>query len=248
MPEVSLHPSSQGFVRTPHPFSTIRSVRGTIPLDLVGGPLERYDLIYADPPWLYKNRSEAGADRNATSWYDCLPLEEIAAFPVGDLAAENCMLAGWCTDPLLPQQLQLYMDWGFEYVTVGFVWVKLNKKVGVRRIVDYVKDVFMGNGYWSRCNNEYIMLAKRGQPQRKSASVRQTVFHPRLRHSEKPLVFRTHLEELIAGDRRIELFSRRDPTPDWDVWGNQTGIIEANGITKRHYVPPIAPIPLFEAA
>ncbi len=231
-----------------HPFADIRSVHGQVPLDLVGGPAERYDLIYADPCWSFDAWSEKGNDRNAKSWYDCMSVEELKALPVGDLASDNCMLACWATYPCLADALEVIEAWGFTYVTVGFVWIKLNKKVGLRRIIDLAKDVFMSTGYWTRSNSEIVILAKKGQPQRASRGVREIVHAPRAGHSEKPLVFRELLEELLVADRRIELFCRHNADENWDAWGNQVGAHDAGTIKKRKTAPDASPAPLLEAA
>src|SRR3546814_9992853 len=64
-------------------------------------------------------------------------------------------------------------------------------------------------------SNEYtILLGKRGSPKRRSASVRQTVFAPLGKHSEKPLVFRSEIEKLMEGRRRIELFRSEEHTSE----------------------------------
>lgn len=231
---------------TRHPFADIRSVHGEIKLDLLGGPRDRYDLIYADPCWSFNNWSEKGEDRNAKAWYDCMSAEELKALPVGDLASDNCMLACWATYPCLIDALEVIKHWGFTYVTIGFVWVKLNKSVGLRRVVDLLKDVFMSTGYWTRANSEIIILAKKGQPQRLSKSIREVVFEPRGAHSEKPLAFRSHLEALIASERRIELFCRHNADSKWDAWGNQVGAHDAGNIQKRLHPAPI--LPLLDAA
>jgi len=227
-----------------HPFASIRTPTGSPRLDLVGGPAERYDLVYADPPWSFDNYSDKGEDRNAKSWYDCMDIEDIWNLPVGDIASENSMLALWATFPLLPEAIETCRRWGFRYVTVGHVWIKLNKSVGLRTIVDLLKDVFMSTGYWTRSNAEIVIFASRGQPRRQSKSIRQVVFAPRGMHSEKPLVFRSNLEKLLVAERRVELFCRREPTKDWHVWGNQVGAIEAGTIAKRaapeiHYDTPL---------
>lgn len=232
--------------QAPHPFATIRSARGPVELDLVGGPLLRYDVIYWDPPWEFENYSEKGEDRNPNRWYDTMSLEELKLLPVGDLAGEDTMLATWATFPRLLDALELIRHNGFRYVTVGQVWIKLNKLVGLRSIIDIFKDIFMGPGYWTRANAEILILASKGSPKRASKSIRQVVLAPIGIHSEKPVIFRQNLEKLIVGDRRIELFCRREPTPEWDVWGNQVGALEAGTIKKRR-IPEAkaAPIPLF---
>jgi N6-adenosine-specific RNA methylase IME4 len=83
-----------------------------------------YGAIYADPPWLFRNWSAKGTGRNALSHYDCLDFDSLAALPVADLAADDCALFLWATDPLLPQAIDLMRAWGFDYKTVAFYWVK----------------------------------------------------------------------------------------------------------------------------
>src|SRR5919108_4485679 len=96
------------------------------PSSMLSSKRHRYGAIYADPPWSFRNWSEKGTGRNAVSHYDCLDFSALAALPVSELAAENCALFLWATDPLLPRALDLIRAWGFEYKTVGFYWVKKN--------------------------------------------------------------------------------------------------------------------------
>src|SRR6266496_3167189 len=86
----------------------------------------RYGVIYADPPWSFRNWSAKGTGRNPVSHYDCLGFDALAALPVADLADDDCALFLWAVDPLLPRAFELIRAWGFEYKTVGFYWVKLN--------------------------------------------------------------------------------------------------------------------------
>src|SRR5215470_2699055 len=101
----------------------------------------KYGVIYADPPWAFRNWSAKGTGRNAVSHYDCLDFPALASLPVADLAADDCALFLWATDPLLPKAIELIGAWGFEYKTVAFYWVKLNLKA--RDNADY----FTGLGY-----------------------------------------------------------------------------------------------------
>ena len=48
--------------------------------------------------------------------------------PVADLAAPDSVLFLWATFPQLPEALRLIKAWGFQYKSVGFVWLKKNKK------------------------------------------------------------------------------------------------------------------------
>jgi N6-adenosine-specific RNA methylase IME4 len=86
----------------------------------------KYGVIYADPPWSFRNWSAKGTGRNAISHCDCLDFSALASLPVARLAADDCALFLWATDPLLPRAFELIQRWGFEYKTVAFYWVKLN--------------------------------------------------------------------------------------------------------------------------
>ena len=72
-----------------------------------------YDLIMADPPWRYKNWSAKGEHKNASAHYDCMDLDAIKALPVHQLAAPNCLLWLWATNPMLDQAVDVLKAWGF---------------------------------------------------------------------------------------------------------------------------------------
>jgi N6-adenosine-specific RNA methylase IME4 len=52
----------------------------------------KYGVIYADPPWSFRNWSAKGTGRNAISHYDCLDFAALTSLPVASLAADNCAL------------------------------------------------------------------------------------------------------------------------------------------------------------
>lgn len=54
----------------------------------------KYQVIYADPPWQYGNKSSRGA---ASNHYSTMTLDELKRIPVWDLAADNAVLAMWYT-------------------------------------------------------------------------------------------------------------------------------------------------------
>ena len=137
--------------------------------------------------------------------------EQLYQLPVADLTAEDCALFLWCTFPKLPEAIKLISAWGFSFKTVAFVWVKQNKSGN---------GFFMGLGWWTRSNAEICLLAVKGKPRRKSAGVRQLILSPVEQHSKKPDVVRDNIVTLMGDLPRIELFARQ-PTPGWDVWGNE---------------------------
>jgi N6-adenosine-specific RNA methylase IME4 len=185
----------------------------------------RYGVIYADPPWSFRAWSFKGTGRSAISHYDCLDFPALAALPVAELAADNCALFLWTTDPFLPRALELIRAWGFEYKTVGFYWVKLN--AAAKHDADY----FVGMGYWTRANPELCLLATRGKPPRQAKNVRRLVVERRREHSRKPDCVRERIERLVPGPY-VELFAR-ETKEGWDCWGNQVGFFDHGAVRTR---------------
>src|SRR5690349_17524516 len=111
----------------------------------------KYRVIYADPPWAFRNWSAKGTGRNAVSHYDCLDFDSLTKLPVSQMAAEDCALFLWAVDPLLPKAIDLIRAWGFEFKTVAFYWVKLNKSAEAQN------SYFTGLGYWTRANPEQCL-------------------------------------------------------------------------------------------
>ena len=185
----------------------------------------RYGVIYADPPWHFRNWSAKGTGRNAISHYDCLDFKALSALPISDLAADDCVLFLWATDPLLPRALELIAAWGFEYKTVGFYWIKLNTAA------KHDADFFTGLGYWTRANPEQCLLATRGKPPRKAKDVRRLMVGRRREHSRKPDEIRERIERLVAGPY-LELFAR-ETKPGWDCWGDQVGLFDQGTAATR---------------
>jgi N6-adenosine-specific RNA methylase IME4 len=181
----------------------------------------KYGAIYADPPWSFRNWSAKGTGRNAISHYDCLDFSALSALPVADLAADDCVLFLWATDPLVPRAFELIRTWGFEYKTVAFYWVKLNAKP--KHEADF--------GYWTRANPEQCLLATRGKPPRQAKDVRRLVIEKRREHSRKPDCVRERIERLVAGPY-LELFAR-ETKRGWDCWGNQVALFDNGSVATR---------------
>jgi N6-adenosine-specific RNA methylase IME4 len=77
----------------------------------------KYSIIYADPPWRYNNRAnhKTRFRGGACGHYPLMTMPEIAALPIGKLAARDCALLMWCTFPYLADQIKLFDHWGFPY-------------------------------------------------------------------------------------------------------------------------------------
>jgi len=188
-------------------------------------------MIMADPPWIFENFSAKGEAKNAKAQYDCTPVEWISGLPVSVLAADDCLLWLWATNPMLPQAMQVLDAWGFTFKTAG-TWVK--------RTV-HGKDAF-GTGYILRSSNEPFLIGTRGHP-KTTRSTRSTVATygdgriyadagdwPKMsitieavarEHSRKPDAAFLAAESLMPDVRRIELFSRESRT-GWSNWGDES--------------------------
>lgn len=179
-----------------------------------------FNIIYADPPWAYTfpgTRIKRKAD------YLTMNTWEIGRLHIEKLAADDCTLFMWGTWPKIPDALEVMRAWGFEYKTVGFLWVKANptENTGQMCFIPQTKlNDFMGMGMWTRSNTEFCLIGVRGKPKRQSASVKQVVYSPLLRHSEKPGEVRDLIVELMGDIPRIELFARKK-TAGWAAWGNE---------------------------
>lgn len=203
-------------------------------LDMFG-----YDVIYADPPWLYENYSEKGEEKNASAHYDCVPLEEIKNLPVGHLAAENCVLFMWVTNPFLRQGFEVLDAWGFR--DAGLItWNKTTDK-GI--------DVF-GTGYNLRCSTEHMILGFLGSP--KHHKSQRTGFRAPVTkiHSQKPEKSFEIAEKYLTApkqQKRVELFSRKS-RKGWDSAGKEAGIFGGDAgpgdkVLVRDFFPHISSPP-----
>ena len=188
-----------------------------------------FGAILADPPWRFENWGVGGRDRSADQHYlhdpellkrlkaagaaagafTTMPLDDICAMPVADVAADNSCLFLWACMPLLREALQVMAAWGFEYHTTAFTWAKVNRD----------GSPYMGLGYWTRGNAELCLFGKRGTPKRIAQDVPQLIIERRREHSRKPDCVHQRIERLVAGPY-LELFGRQS-RPGWTVWGNE---------------------------
>lgn len=186
------------------------------------GDLERgkYGAILADPPWHFQAWASPpyGKGRSAESHYNTMKEAEIAALPVADLAADDCVLFMWACWPTVKQAFNIMEAWGFKYKTCAFCWLKADATQIQMFEEEIEPDMLLG--YWTRSNSEFCLLGTRGTPKRQACDVRQGIIAPRREHSRKPDGIHERIERLVSGPY-VELFARQR-RPNWDCWGNQT--------------------------
>ena len=122
---------------------------------------KKYNIIYADPPWRYEQRTVQGG---AEQHYPTMTLDDICALPVAELADKDCALFLWTTFPKLKEAFRVIESWGFVYRTLAFLWLKQNRKADTW---------FYGMGFWTRSNAEVCLLAVKGHPKRQCAGIHQ---------------------------------------------------------------------------
>ena len=171
---------------------------------------KKYQIIYADPPWSYKDKALAG-NRGACCKYPVMESANISQFPINNLASKDCILFIWVTMPKLNEVFKLIKEWEFEYKTCAFTWVKKNK------VAD---SWFWGMGRWTRANSEICLLATKGKPKRINAGVHSVIDTPIEAHSKKPNEARKRIVDLMGDIPRIELFARQE-FDGWDCWGDE---------------------------
>lgn len=180
-------------------------------IDKVEFPNGKYGVIYADPPWSYKNYSVKGIGKGAAGQYHCMPLDKIKALgeQISHSADKDCALFMWATFPLLPEAIQVMASWGFQYKS-GAAWHKKTKNG---------KTAF-GTGYIFRSAAELLLVGTRGKPKVKNRSTRNLIEAETREHSRKPDETAIMIENLYAGPY-LELFARTTRN-GWSNWGNET--------------------------
>ena len=173
-------------------------------------PNKKYQIVYADPPWHFKNYNDDNASRWVGGHYSIMSLDDIKTLDIKSISDKNCILFMWTTFPYLEKSFDVIKSWGFKYKTVAFVWVKTNKD----------NSLFTGMGYWTRSNVEICLLSTMGHPKRINRDIHQVLLHQRMKHSKKPNEIRTRIVELIGDISRIELFAR-ERHAGWDCWGDE---------------------------
>jgi len=163
-----------------------------------------YSTIVADPPWHY-----AQGGPTTASWSTLLPppysmmaTEDIAALPVGDLAAPDAHLWLWTTNAYLRAAFDIAAGWGFRH-SQTLTWCKPPRGIGP-------------GGAFSN-TTEFVLFCRRGSlaPLERIDTTWWAL--PRGPHSVKPAAFGDLVERVSPGPR-VELFCR-SPRLGWDSWG-----------------------------
>lgn len=175
--------------------------------------MSNYQIIYADPPWAYRQKQinfqsyDKGKkyENDVTEHYQTMSNEDIKNLDVRSLADDDCLLFLWVTSPNLDIGIETGKAWGFEFKTVAFVWDKQRTNYG----------------FYTLSQIELCLVFKKGRIPKKSANnIKQFLSEKLSEHSKKPQEIRNRIENMFPLQSKIELFARQK-TEGWDVWGNE---------------------------
>lgn len=177
-------------------------------------PTGKYDVIYVDFPWEYRNKRTGGNHTSGASQkYDTIKtetlVEEVAPL-IDSISSENSVIFMWCTVPMWREQMKVFDAMGFTEKTMIF-WNKTGR---------------LGMGFWLRHQVEFMVMGIKGEVKAFRSSRRNIIDAPIGKHSEKPNEFRKLIEDVTSSmgkTKKIELFAR-SPAKGWKSWGNQLGV------------------------
>lgn len=170
--------------------------------------MNKYQIIYADPPWqprISKILGNKWVKINKSSpqkHYSTMSVKEISELNIP--FAEQAHLYLWAINPHIDWGYEVARAWGFE------VW----------GILTWCKNG-LGTGRF-QSNTEHLLVCRKGKRQNNPFGFTKGTHHNWKRgyHSEKPDIVRDLIVQWSGDLPRIELFARQK-TNGWDVWGNE---------------------------
>jgi N6-adenosine-specific RNA methylase IME4 len=135
-----------------------------------------------------------------------MPIEEICALRVADLATPDAALFLWSPGSILREAITVMECWGFAFKQ-QLVWKKDKPALG----------------FWVHNQHENLLIATRGDMRTPEVRPLSIFDAPRREHSRKPDEAYELIECMYPELPKIELFARGDGRPGWATWGNEAG-------------------------
>jgi len=182
----------------------MREVKAAEVTRRVSLPNAKYRVLYADPPWSYHDKADAGAVQagGAERHYPSMSIAELCALPIPALCEPDAVLFLWVTSPLLCESFAVIKAWGFSY-RASFIWDKVRHNMG----------------HYNSVRHEFLLICVRGSCQPDNVKLFDSVVsEERTTHSKKPETFRTMIDTLYPNGKRLELFAR-GAAPGWETYG-----------------------------
>lgn len=173
---------------------------------------QRYQVIYADPPWPEDPSAIKTKTAHAHRHFRTMPFGKLSGLRVSELADDaQSVIFLWTTFRHMPLAVSLIGAWGFRYKREGFVWVKT--KTDGQPIYSLAFDT-------GACA-EVCLLGTRGKrivPSKRM--VGSVVLSGRGKLAKKPGEVRRRIEEMYPWARKLELFAR-ERAPGWTCLGDE---------------------------
>lgn len=162
----------------------------------------KFSTLLIDPPWDWGDEGDVNQMGRAKPDYATMPLADLLALPVADLADTDAHLYLWATNRSMPKAFELMAAWGFRYICL-LTWPKPS----------------IGMGNYFRGQTEHLLFGVRGSLAllRKDASTLLPQWNRGKGHSSKPLEIYPFIESCSPGPY-IELFAR-NRRDGWAHWG-----------------------------
>ena len=185
----------------------------------------KFGTILLDPPWQqqltgrYLRRRHS---RATTLPYPTMSVDDIAALPVSELAADESHCWLWTTNQFLRHGFELLAGWGFKYLCPVH-WIKPS-----------------GCGAWFVSRSQTLLFGYKGKLRMREKYKPNVLFAPSTRHSKKPASTYDLIESVSFGPY-LEVFAR-NTRPEWTAAGN-----EIDGQDIRGALKDLADAPLHTA-
>jgi N6-adenosine-specific RNA methylase IME4 len=165
-------------------------------------PTGKYSCIVIDPPWQMQKIERDERPNQVEFDYPTMSEDELKAFDLPALSADDCHLYLWTTQKHLPLALRLAEHWGFKY----------------QCLMTWVKNVGFTPFSWMYTTEHVLFCTKGSLPL--LAIGRRLDFGGKVReHSRKPDEFYNIVREVSPGPR-IDVFSR-EKRNGFDQYGNE---------------------------
>jgi N6-adenosine-specific RNA methylase IME4 len=165
-------------------------------------PTGIYSCLVVDPPWPMQKIEREVRPNQVEFDYPTMTEDELKAFPLLDLAADDCHLYLWTTQKHVPLALRLAEHWGFKY----------------QCLMTWVKNVGFTPFSWMY-STEHVLFCTRGNLPLLAIGKRLDFSAKVREHSRKPDEFYDLVKEVSPGPR-LDVFSR-EKRDGFEQYGNE---------------------------
>lgn len=165
--------------------------------------MDKYRIVYADPPWDYAGHDQPDYQSSPKDYYAVMDMDAICAEPVRDWVEDDAVLFLWVPAPLLEKSLGVVSAWGFQYKQ-HFIWDKIKHNMG----------------YYNSARHELLLICTRGSCLPDVKQLFDSVqCIERGAHSVKPTEFYDIIETLYTHGRKLEMYARQK-RDGWAAYGH----------------------------